>query len=77
MNPVARFLAPGPVTLWRGLRTGDPRWILLGSLLLFRRYLKRPEPKGRVSSVRLRPGKSVLVRVMPDQGEPAEFRIDG
>lgn len=76
MNPFTRFLAPGPITLWRGLRTGDPRSILIGGFLLFRRYLKQPDT-GRVSTIRVRPGKSVLVRVTRDHGEPTELRIDG
>ena len=76
MNPFTRFFAPGPITFWRGLRTGDARSIVIGGLLLFRRYLKRPSGPAKVSSIRLRPGKSVLVRVMRDEGEPREFRID-
>lgn len=57
----------GTQNVFRGLRTGDARLLLLGSALLAIRWLRRPDPGELVYKRRLRPGDALEIRLDPQE----------
>ena len=76
---MTRFLSArrGARYLFQGLREGKSPLILVGLIVLVARFNRRWRPyRSRVTTVRVRPGQTVGLRVSRPGEAPATFRVD-
>ncbi len=72
---LARLIGRGPVYLFRGLREGDVALFAAGALLAFMR-LNRRSRETKKTSIKLKAGQSVALRVTRAGADPVSYQID-
>ena len=75
MSIISRLVPKGAKYLFRGLREGDVALLAVGTILMLIRFGRRTRST-KVTTVTLKAGESVALRVTRSGADPVAYRID-